>query len=191
MPNPKLIQRIQKLRTLAERGATEGERNTARLLCKQLMQQHGITENNLAEKQFVKVTINVKNEHGLLVAVQAYRKMFDEPGDGFSIWQSRKTGHYIFQTPKDRSAAFKAFATDHVNNFFAFVQNRMKQLASGYIEANNLYADSQETQYIDPEDMTSEELLAWAIRSAAASAAPKLKTSRNRRITTNKKGTTR
>jgi hypothetical protein len=175
------IERLKKLRALAEQGATEGERTAARTLYDRLVAQYGLTDADLEEEKKVLASVRTRNQHGLLVACQAYRQMFNVTGN-IKLWKASKPGHYLFEVPAHAKGDFEQFAASHVKGFFAFVDHQMPTLVSGYVQANHLYPADGAVTVVNTETMSADELLRWAMRKAAASAAPVLPAPKHRQL---------
>ena len=176
MATDKIIERLRKLRVLTERGATEGERAAAHKLYQDLLDQYGLRDDDITQtaspETLVRVAVRTYDQQGVKIAAQVYRTMFDRSGV-VHVWSTKKRSYHAFDVPENKAAEFGRLAAQHVKTFRDFAQQQKETLYKAYLDANDLYPASAETEYIDSSDLTPEELMQWAMREAATKAAPR------------------
>jgi len=176
MATDKIIERLRKLRVLTERGATEGERAAAQTMYQNLLNQYGLRDDDITQaappKTLVRVAVRTYDRQGVKIAAQVYRALFDQSGI-VHYWSTQKRGYHAFDVPENKAAEFGRLAAQHVEAFRDFAQQQKETLYKAYLDANDLYPASAETEYIDSSDLTPEELMQWAMRAAATKAAPR------------------
>ena len=149
MKRKKLIEQLKKLRTLAERGATEHERDTAQRMFDTICQTHSITPDELFDVREVRF-FEVKTKYERRLLAQIVAACLDTRD--FSVWKKGR---------KRNQLGFELTEAEHIQvdrlyrTYRAAFEKEIERTYRAFIAVNDVYPKSTR---VNTSDLTEDEL---------------------------------
>ena len=149
MKRKKLIEQLKKLRNLAERGATEHERDAAQRMYDTICRTHDITPDELVDVREVRF-FDVKTEHDRKLLVQIVCAVLDLTD--FSVWkQGRKRNKLGFELTEAEFVKIERMYRIYRADF----RKQIDRAYRAFVEANRIYPATAHSGHSD--ELTAEE----------------------------------
>lgn len=133
MKRKKLIEQLKKLRTLAERGATEHERDAAQRMFDTICRTHNITPDELADVREVRF-FEVKTDYDRKLLVQIVCAVLDSRD--FDVWkQGQKRNKRGFALTEAEYVKIERLYRIYRADF----QKQIDRAYRAFVEANRIY----------------------------------------------------